>query len=94
MAKKTETEWFIEPTDQGTNKTIWTVLRDSGNEDGIMVGAKGSDGRTHSVYRVPDHETLIPFVKNRTAMNLHFNIYNRRSSRGKLRPWPFERGTT
>ena len=93
MAKKTRTEWFIEPMDQGTNQTIWNVLRDSGgNEDGVMVGAQGTDGRLHSVYRVPDHETLLPFIKNRTAMNLHFNIYNRRSSCRKLRPWSFERG--
>ncbi len=94
MAAKGKTEWFIEPMDPETNRTIWTVLRDSGNEEGIMIGARGSDGRAHSVYKVPDHRTLLPFIKNRTAMNLCFNVYNRRSSRGRLRPWPFERSAS
>ena len=92
MDKKGKTEWFIEPMDPETNRTIWTVLRDSRREDGIMIGAQGTDGRLHSVYRVPDHETLLPFIKNRVKMSLRFNIYNRRRSCEKLRPWLFEGG--
>jgi hypothetical protein len=90
--KKRQAQWFVEPMDPHTNRVVWDAIRDNGGgEESLIVGIRGTDGRVHNVYRVPDHRFLLPLIKGRRSKSagLYFNIYNRFSPRAKLRPWPF-----
>lgn len=90
MPRRKKCEWFVEPLDGDTNRVVFSVLRDSGAEDGMLIGVRGADGRTHNVYRVPDHQALQPLIRSRASKGLCFNVYTKRSPHGKLVKWKFE----